>query len=291
MLTKVKSIIKTRISGAAEAIVYVLVKGFRLDTRKIFFEINGILKYRDHESGEKWLINRVLPQILSDIDEPIILDIGANIGDYSIALASALPSCRCYALEPNPITFKRLSLNTSNKANILPLNYAAGSEKQHIKLFVYKTDSSTSHASLYKEVFKECHMQNDSNIEAVSCTVEKVDDLIGSGIIPEPVIHFIKIDTEGHEYEGLKGALYAIRDRGVRAIQFEFNEMNVFSRVFLKDFYDLLGDEWCFFRLDSHKLIPLGSHYDTANEIFKFQNIIAIRESFLPVGLCFRRAR
>lgn len=128
-------------------------------------------------------------------------------------------------------------------------------------------------------------MQDEADIEEISCIAEKVDDLIESCIIPEIVIHFIKIDTEGHELEGLKGALYAIRTRGVRAVQFEFNEMNVISRVFLKDFYDLLGDEWDFFRLDTRKLVSLGSRYDSANEIFKFQNLVAIRRSFLPLSI------
>ena len=285
MLDNAKYFIKSRIRIAAEAIASTLVKNFRLDSRQIFFKSSGILKYRKHESGEKWFIYHVLPLILSDINEPVFLDIGANIGEYSIALTSAFPTCRCYAFEPNPITFEQLSLNTNAKLNILPLNYGAGSERDRIKLFVYKTDSSTSHASLYRDVFKECHMQDESGIEEVSCIIEKVDDLIESCIIPEAAIHFIKIDTEGHELQGLKGALSAIRTRGVRAIQFEFNEMNVISRVFLKDFYDLLGDEWNFFRLNTQELISLGGRYDSANEIFKFQNIIAIRKAFLPMGL------
>lgn len=285
MLNSIKNIIKARIRITAEAFVSALIKIFRLDSRQIFFKNNGVLKYSDHESGEKWFIDHVLPQILSGIDEPIILDIGANIGEYSIALASAIPACRCYAFEPNPITFEKLSLNTNAKANIVPLNCGAGSRKEHIKLFAYKTDFSTSHASLYRDVFKECHMQDAANIVEMSCGVEKVDDLIESCVIPEAAIHFIKIDTEGHELEGLKGARTAIRMRGVRAVQFEFNEMNVISRVFLKDFYDLLGDEWTFFRLDTQKLISLGGRYDSANEIFKFQNIIAIRRPFLPGSL------
>jgi FkbM family methyltransferase len=285
MLNKATNIIKARIRGVSEEIASTLIKFLRLDSRKIFFESNGVLKYRAHESGEKWFINCLLQHILSGIEEPIILDVGANIGQYSIALASALPTCRCYALEPNPITFEQLVLNTNIYPNILPLNYGAGSQREHIKLFIYKTDSSTSHASLYRDVFKECHMQNEDGIEEVSCIVDKIDDLIESCIIPEATIHFIKIDTEGHELQGLKGALCAIRMRGVRAVQFEFNEMNVISRVFLKDFYDLLGDDWDFFRLDTQKLISLGSRYDSANEIFKFQNIIAIQKSFLPLNL------
>lgn len=113
MLNKPKNIIRARIRGAAESVVYLLINSFRLDSRKIFYESNGVLKYRTHESGEKWFIESVLPGILSDIEEPVVLDIGANIGEYSIALASALPACRCYAFEPNPITFERLTLNTN----------------------------------------------------------------------------------------------------------------------------------------------------------------------------------
>jgi FkbM family methyltransferase len=285
MLNKVKRILGARICAAAEAIVFTFINILKLDSRKIFFQTNGVLKYRDHESGENWFISRVLPRILSGIEEPVILDIGANIGEYSIAIASAFPACRCYALEPNPITFERLTLNTKTKLNVFPLNYGAGSQKQHVTLFVYKSDSSTSHASLYMDVFTQCHMQNELDIEQISCAIEKIDSLIESHIIPDDVIHFIKIDTEGHELQGLIGAFDAIRMRGVRAVQFEFNEMNVVSRVFLKDFYDLLGNEWAFFRLDTKRLISLGSRYDSANEIFKFQNIVAIRKPFLPLGL------
>ena len=281
MLKKTQESLKKSIRNAAETVVFTLVKTFRLDSRKIFYETNGILKYRDHESGEKWFIDHVLPRLLSGVDEPVFLDIGANIGKYSIELAKAFPACRCYSFEPNPVTFEQLAANTILIPNVKPLNYGAGSNAQRIKLFVYKEESSTSHASLYRNVFKECHLQDDSSIESIGCQIERIDDLIEAHVVPETAIHFIKIDTEGHELEALKGALDVITLRGVRAVQFEFNEMNIVSRVFLKDFYDLLGDEWTLFRLDTQNLISLGTRYDSANEIFKFQNIVAVRTPFV----------
>ena len=54
-------------------------------------------------------------------------------------------------------------------------------------------------------------------------------------------IDFLKIDTEGNELKVLKGSQAMIQKNAIRAIQFEFNEMNVVSRVFLKDFYDILA--------------------------------------------------
>lgn len=51
--------------------------------------------------------------------------------------------------------------------------------------------------------------------------------------------------------------------------------MNVASRVFLKDFFGLLPD-YNFYRLLPHGMIRLS--YNAYHEIFKFQNIVAIRD-------------
>jgi FkbM family methyltransferase len=281
MVNKLKLYAKWQIVNAAESFTLFFVKLFRLDTQKIYYECNGILKHLSHESGELWFITHILPRLLSDISEPVFLDIGANVGEYSIALAESLPSCRCYAIEPNPTTFEQLVADTRLISNIKPVNCGVGSERKEIKLYFYSSNSTTGHASLYKNAFKHTYSQDDANIDSATVTIERIDDLIDSRIIPETVIHFVKIDTEGHELEGLKGSLNTIKNRDVRVVQFEFNEMNVFSRVFLKDFYDLLGENWAFFRLDTQKLISLGNRYDSANEIFKFQNLIAIRNEHL----------
>jgi hypothetical protein len=51
--------------------------------------------------------------------------------------------------------------------------------------------------------------------------------------------------------------------------------MNVISKVYFRDFYQLLSDNYDIYRLDTQKLIRIN-HYDTFLEIFKFQNIVAI---------------
>jgi FkbM family methyltransferase len=281
ILTRLKKKFNQSVHGAAEAIALFLVRFFRLDSRRIFYENSGILKYHDWNSGENWFINRVLPRLLGGINRPVLLDIGANIGNYSFELAKAIPSCCCYALEPNPVTFEQLVARTREVPNIVCINCGAGSESRNLSLFVYRIKESTGHASLYKEVFTDIHHQDDKSITNLDCTIEKIDTLMQLRSIDEQEVHFIKIDAEGHELEALKGSLNIIEQGCVRAVQFEFNEMNIISRVFLKDFYDLLGQQWTFYRLDTQKLIPLGDRYDPGNETFKYQNIIAIHQSFL----------
>ena len=89
----------------------------------------------------------------------------------------------------------------------------------------------------------------------------------------------LKIDTEGYESEVLKGASRMISNELIDIIQLEFNEMNVISKVFLKDFYNMLPG-YNFFRLDSNRLIALNN-YNPANEIFLFQNIVAVKQNLI----------
>ena len=88
-------------------------------------------------------------------------------------------------------------------------------------------------------------------------------------------IDLLKIDTEGFELEVLLGASEMLTEKKITIIQFEFNEVNIVQRRFLKDFYNLLP-KYDFYRLDEQRLIPLGS-WEPKHEIFMFQNIVAIR--------------
>ena len=75
----------------------------------------------------------------------------------------------------------------------------------------------------------------------------------------------------------LEGARELILGKMINIIAFEFNEMNVISRVFLKDFFNILP-EYNFFRLLQDGYISLS--YSSLNEIFAYQNIIAVRKDY-----------
>ena len=116
-------------------------------------------------------------------------------------------------------------------------------------------------------------MHNQHEVVSEEISLNSIDDYcLMNGIT---TIDFLKIDTEGNELNVLKGAQRMLTSNSINIIQFEFNEMNIISRVFLKDFYTILrGYE--FYRLNTNELLPLGN-YKSINEIFQFQNIIAIK--------------
>jgi len=85
------------------------------------------------------------------------------------------------------------------------------------------------------------------------------------------------------------GASQAINSGGVDVVQFEFNEMNVMSRVFFKDFF--AAPTW-FFVLS---LLVAGSgrsaHISRHHELFILQNVIAIETTWSTGPACFNRFR
>ena len=88
------------------------------------------------------------------------------------------------------------------------------------------------------------------------------------------VVDFLKIDVEGHELAVLRGAERMLGAGSIRLIQFEFNEMNVVSRTFLRDFRLLLPN-YTMYRLLPKGLLPLGE-VPVLTELFAYQNILAV---------------
>jgi len=231
----------------------------------------GILNYENsYISGEEYVIKQVLSQYIKQ-PAPFFFDVGANQGDYSLELRSSFPHAHIFAFEPNPYTFKILKSKLNLSTDICCC-LGLGSVQKHQTIYTYSDSLDSQHASVYKEVLSDIHHAvGFANIEIEITTV---DEFCKEHYIEQ--IDFLKIDTEGNELDVLIGASRMLAENRIRIIQFEFNEMNVISRVFLRDFYSLLND-FDFFRLDTQRIIPLPQ-YDTTFEIFKFQNFLAINK-------------
>lgn len=247
-----------------------------IDLIRVSYKNIGILNYETMiETGEQFLISKVLPCLISS-KAPTLFDVGANVGDVSVAFRSAFSNAEIWAFEPNPITYKRLVENLKD-INIRCQRIGLGSKVGTCLLHSYSQDPISGHASLYQNVFelyKAYGVKGADQIEAFECDIATIDSFCRANSIEQ--IHFLKIDVEGHELEVLKGATTSLSAGNIAVIQFEFTDCNVLSRVFLKDFYDLLPNYY-FYRLNKSALVPLRE-YSTRHEIFQFQNIIAVHK-------------
>jgi FkbM family methyltransferase len=189
----------------------------------------------------------------------------------SAALRKSFPAARILAFEPNPITYKKL---IETLKDVECIEAGAGAETGKGLLHCYASDQTSGHASMYRDVFRFYEgygINAAADLTTFEFDIVTIDDVCRSRGIE--AIDFMKIDVEGHELSVLKGAGEMLSR--ISIIQFEFNEGNVLSRTFMRDFYEALRD-YIFFRLAPQRLIPMGP-YASRHEIFQFQNVLAVR--------------
>jgi len=214
-------------------------------------------------SGEAWLLRKLAPVL------DTVFDVGANRGDYAKLLQQYNLAINIYAFEPHPQTFQSLKILASDSLKVF--NLGLGSESKVCKLYDYAEQDASSHATLYPEVLQartKKLIEHAINITRLDTQAEQL--AINS-------IGLLKIDTEGHEFAVLQGAGKWLHAGKIEIIHFEFNEMNIASRHFFKDFLELLS-EYQLFRLLPNGLLALEYH-PLRCEIFAYQNIIAIHHS------------
>lgn len=249
-----------------------------LFARRVFHKLNkflylaslrglGILNCQgEYLTGEKQWLSRYL----RSKTDPVVIDVGANVGNYSKNVLNSNVGVIVYAFEPHPITYKRLIENIADP-RFNAFNLGVGSENSRLELYDYDSKDGSSHASLYRDVIKDLHKGNPiaHSVEVVSLQ----NFFLGKNI---KYIDLLKIDTEGNEFNVLIGIRSFIEMKKIKAIHFEFNEMNIVSKVSFKDFWDLLVD-YDFFRiLPSGSLLEIKNYASVFCEIYAFQNIVAI---------------
>lgn len=208
-----------------------------------------------------------------------VVDVGANTGGYKKELLEAIPQLSYYGIEPHPETFKTLQKRVKGRLHHV-YNVALGAKNGSIKLYDFADDADLKHtqptstlASTIPSVIRDFHHQKAQSFRVKQMTL---DTFVQKEKLE--TIDLLKIDTEGNELQVLQGAKDLLKRKKVRFVQFEFNEMNAYSKTFFKDFVDLLPG-YTFYRLMPHGLYPMGPYRPSTHEVFAFQNILAIPDT------------
>jgi FkbM family methyltransferase len=248
-----------------------LFRGFNTTLHRLALHGLGILNWQDDAiSGERYLIDKYLPRVLRQPD-PVFFDVGANTGAFTSRLLARFPAARVYAFEPHPQNFAQLTAAGHPPERVRHERVALGRSPGVITLYDRADHAGSAHASVFEEVIADIHQQQ---VIATQVRVDTLDHVATQFGIER--IDYLKIDTEGNELRVLEGGAELLQQGRIGYIHFEFNEMNVVSRVFLRDFRKLLPAHRLH-RLLPHDLLPLGTR-SVATEIFAFQNILAVPE-------------
>ena len=198
-----------------------------------------------------------------------VLDIGANIGNYSSAILKLNPFVQIYAWEPSLFSFNKYKSAFANYENVHVYKSALGKSHGVVKLFWDSPGSGL--ASMTKRKLDHFGINFDSSEQIELSTLNSWYEV--TGIIPQ----IIKVDVEGHEMDVFVGADSLIRK--VKVIQFEFGGSNIDTRTYFQDF-------WYFFKNLNFELFRLGNNklykvikYDEQDENFRVTNYYAVNKN------------
>lgn len=155
----------------------------------------------------------------------IFMDIGANIGVYTIAAAHRVgPSGKIYAFEPHKLNAVTLMQNVqlSKLADRVEIFSFPLSESATVLRFNYASLASASSGSQFGHTRMAGNEKEFTPVASEVMASVSVDELIERGIIQTPCL--VKIDVDGNELPILRGmkSLLCGKDRP-RAVQVEVN--------------------------------------------------------------------
>lgn len=159
-----------------------------------FFEFHELECIKQH----------ILPKLTN---KSKFLDIGANVGNHTAALAPFFE--QVIAFEPNPRTSKLLEANAMLFSNVSVRSYGLSNEESIIQTSY--SDENVGGASVTSQT---------THKNKVEFHLKKLDDQLS--VEQRSSVSLIKLDVEGHEYEVLCGAVTTLKESSPLVL-FEIN--------------------------------------------------------------------
>jgi FkbM family methyltransferase len=214
-----------------------------------------ILNFEETEKNEIKVLKKLVKKNYGD--KFIMIDVGANIGWYSMNFAKSFPKAHIYSFEPIPKTHLSLLANVKiNGLKNITTIQAGVSEHGGVATFYYDQELSAN-ASLANLAEKE-------NIEKLKVRIVTLDKFCRQKSIKPKLL---KVDVEGAELFVFKGAKQIISDNHpiifaemLRKWSSKFNYHPNQIIEFLKD----LG--YTCFSLRKDQLVPFVTMTDSTQE-------------------------
>jgi FkbM family methyltransferase len=173
---------------------------------------------------------------LTDSEGQVILfDVGANRGQTVASFRVHFPSSIIHAFEPSPSTFEHLKRHTAGIQNLHLRNIALGANCERKTLIENPQDTVSSLLSPGKDYRWE-NVSNQTDVDVR--TIDNYCDVLGI-----THIDILKSDTQGFEYEVLKGGLDMLRHHKIHLIYIEMNFLDLYVGMpHFEEIYAFLKD-------------------------------------------------
>ena len=210
-----------------------LKRFFKQNTHNSFFKalaglgrsLNRLYENRNHDiysNGEITVLKKI-----ATMNPTLIIDGGANVGDYSVMANQIMPDCTIYAFEPVEATFQHLLSNIKDLKNVVPIKKGLFKENCELSINLF---ASNEHSSIY-----DIEGLPQSSNQKQTIALVRGDDFMRNQNIAS--VDFLKLDVEGAEYDALLGFETAIKNGAIKAVQFEYGYINISTKKLLIDYY------------------------------------------------------
>ena len=153
----------------------------------------------------------------------ILLDIGANVGMYTI-YAAVMRNATVYALEPESQNYSLLNMNIRlNSLDHLVAAYCVGvSEKDSFDyIFMGNMEAGQANHAVGEPLNCKLEPYNNNINFAQGCITYKIDTLVETNKLPIP--DYIKIDVDGFEHKVIEGAKETLKNKKIKSVIIELS--------------------------------------------------------------------
>jgi FkbM family methyltransferase len=208
-------------------------------------------------------IRRKQPQfaesVLSKIDFATVLDVGANTGQFSLAMRSSQPNTVVHAFEPIPHVFAVLQNSFQGDKNLHAHNLAI-SDSHAIADFEVNEYSASSSFLALDEAYRQMYPAA-CKTKTIKVNVTTLDRWVENRLLGRPLL--LKIDVQGNELNVLRGASTVLPYADYVLAEICMGAMYKGQATF-KDIHQLL----CGFDLDFVDFFPEKRRPDTLQCLF-----------------------
>jgi FkbM family methyltransferase len=186
----------------------------------------GLLHSENHDprtNGEHALVRRLAPRLR------VVIDVGANHGDWTRYVATHAPRALVYAVEIATPTRSALRSAVDGLARVHVPDHGLGRSTGRVNVKQYPEDDRLSSVVDYP------HPQR---ARWAAERIVRGDEFLAEHRVGH--VDLLKVDAEGSDLDVLHGFSDAIAGGRVTVIQFEYGYACVLARAFLLDFYELL---------------------------------------------------
>lgn len=226
-----------------------------------FFDSSGGMDI----NGERFLLST-----LRDLPFKTILDVGANVGEWSLIAAEYFQSVTIHAFELSARTYLTTSSRLSGKrfiVNNIGLSNAPG-------IVSYKDYGVNSGVNT---------IISGSNFWDGTLSLEHKESTVTTGDIycfehQLEFIDFLKIDVEGADHLVLQGFDRMLTNKNIRVVQFEYGYTHGDARFLMRDFFALLNSKGYIVGKLWSDGVEFSNFFYWLNNFKSGPNYVAVRE-------------